>query len=140
MKKVVYYFSKAGNTKLIAEAIATELGVNAEPIDNYQKVAVDVLFIGGSLKADGIDAKLKKFLLDLSPELIGNLVCFGTSASGNAVLPAIKGVLKDSKLNIVAESFVCKGKFLLMNRGKPDAEDCANAKVFASRVINSLKI
>ena len=140
MKKVVYYFSKSGNTKLIADAIAAELGVNAKPITNFQEEAVDVLFIGGSLKAGGIDSKLKKFLLELNPELIGMVVCFGTSGSGNEVLAPIKGVLKDSKLNVVTESFVCRGKFLFMNRGKPDAEDCANARAFALRVINGLEM
>ena len=136
MKIAIYYFSKSGSTKKIAEAIGAELNVVAKPINDYQEEKVDYLFVGGSLKADSIDKKLKSFLLGLNPELINKVVIFGTSATGMPLLPAVKKVLGESKPQILEDNFICKGKFLFTNKGRPSEEDCNNAKVFASTIIN----
>lgn len=46
MKYAVRYYTKTGNTKRLAEAIAKELGVDALPLSEGVKDAVDVLFLG----------------------------------------------------------------------------------------------
>ena len=136
MKTAIYYLSKAGSTKTIAEAIATELNIVAKPISDYQDEKVDILFVGGSLKANGIDGKLKNFLTSLNSNSIGKIVVFGTSATGEPLLPAIKRFLGDSNLVVDEDNFICKGKFLFTNGGRPNEEDRKNAKIFASSVIN----
>ena len=46
MTYAVRFYTKTGNTKRLAEAIAKELGVEALPISNPVDEKVDVLFIG----------------------------------------------------------------------------------------------
>ena len=50
MKFAVRYYTKTGNTKRLAEAIAKELGVEALPISEPVEDAVDYLFQGISLQ------------------------------------------------------------------------------------------
>ena len=60
----VRYFSRTGNTKAVAEAIAKEAGVSAVSVDSPDaaiKQPIDVLFIGGALYAYGIDNHLKDY-------------------------------------------------------------------------------
>ena len=56
MRFAVRYYTKTGNTKRLAEAIANELGVEALPISEPVKEQVDFLFLGNSYYAFDIDA------------------------------------------------------------------------------------
>ena len=61
MKVEVRYYSRSGNTKVLAEAIAKEAGVKAISVDSKEAEInnkVDVLFIGGALYAYGLDNNL----------------------------------------------------------------------------------
>ena len=51
MTYAVRYYTKTGNTKRLAEAIAKELGVEALPISKPVKEPVDALFLGNSYYA-----------------------------------------------------------------------------------------
>ena len=65
MSVAVRYYSRSGNTKAVAEAIAASAGVKAVSVDAADSAItkpVDVLFIGGALYAYGIDKHLKDYL------------------------------------------------------------------------------
>ena len=68
MRAAVRYYSRSGNTKLVAEALAKAAGVPAVSVDAADAAVtepVDVLFIGGALYAYGIDKKLQEYLKTL---------------------------------------------------------------------------
>ena len=48
MKCAVRYYTKTGNTKRLAEAIANVVGVDALPISEPITEQVDILFLGNS--------------------------------------------------------------------------------------------
>lgn len=48
MKFAVRYYTKTGNTKRLAEAVANELGVEALPISEGLNEQADILFLGNS--------------------------------------------------------------------------------------------
>ena len=56
MEIQVRYFSKSGNTKKIADAIASEVGVEAKSITNGTIGDTDILFLGGSVYWAGVDS------------------------------------------------------------------------------------
>lgn len=61
MNIAVRYYSRGGNTKLLADAIAKSLDVSAVSVDSENSEInekVDVLFIGGALYAYGLDKHL----------------------------------------------------------------------------------
>ena len=51
MKCAVRYYTKTGNTKKLAEAVAAALGVEALPISVPVEEAVDILFLWNSYYA-----------------------------------------------------------------------------------------
>ncbi len=51
MTYAVRYYTKTGNTKRLAEAMAKELGVEALPISEPVNERVDYLFLGNSYYA-----------------------------------------------------------------------------------------
>ncbi len=57
MKAAVRFYSRSGNTKLVADAIAEALGISAVSVDAPEaelKEKADVLFVGGALYAYGV--------------------------------------------------------------------------------------
>ncbi len=59
MTFAVRYYTKTGNTKRLAEAVAKELGVEALPISEPVTEPVDALFLGNSYYAFNIDPEVK---------------------------------------------------------------------------------
>jgi hypothetical protein len=55
-------------------------------------------------------------------------------------IETVKSLLKEKGINVIDETFSCKGKcFLFFNRKKPDSEGIKAAKAFARKVHDSLK-
>ena len=71
MRFAVRYYTKTGNTKRLAEAIAKELGVEALPISEPVDEQVDFLFMGNSYYAFDIDPEVKKFVSSLDKDKVG---------------------------------------------------------------------
>ncbi len=69
MKKAVRYYSRLGNTKTIAEAIAAGAGVEAVSITDEPALTapVDVLFLGGAPYANIMDPALRAYAEKLDP-------------------------------------------------------------------------
>ncbi|MBQ9279491.1 MAG: hypothetical protein IJ215_00350 [Clostridia bacterium] len=109
----VRYFSRTGNTKLLAEAIAKAANTNAISVDHQEapiSEEVDVLFIGGALYAYGIDKNLKDYLSTLGKEKVKKAVVFSTSWLSKHAITLIKNELKDQGIQVTDEYFYAVGK------------------------------
>ena len=92
MRFAVRYYTKTGNTKRLAEAIAKELGVEALPISEPVNEQVDFLFMGNSYYAFDIDPEVKKFVSSLDKDKVGKIVNFGSAAMLNSTYKKVKAV------------------------------------------------
>jgi flavodoxin len=93
MNIAVRYYSRSGNTRSVAEAIAREAGVTAVSVEKEEtalKEAVDILFIGGALYAYGLDAHLKEYLKTLKGADVKLAVVFSTSRLSKHSVDLIK--------------------------------------------------
>ena len=65
MKIAIRYYTKTGNTEKLARAI--EEVTNVEAKDIFQKLDddVDILFLGSSVYAAGVDDEVKKFISNI---------------------------------------------------------------------------
>ncbi len=133
MNAAVRYFSKSGNTKKIAEAIADAVGTQAKPLPNPIGEEVDLLFLGGAIYGFGIDENLKDYISTL-PGTIPCVAIFSTTAVVPSAYPHISTLLEEQGLTVCKEEFHCWGKFLLMHKGRPDDNDLEHAAAFARRV------
>ncbi len=145
MKTMVMYYSRNGNTKVIADAITKELGIlQSEQIPpSYPLENVSLLFLGTGEYAGKPDPKMIEFIRTLNNNHVKNVVVYGTSGSGTIngkAVTTVKNLLKEKGINVIDETFCCKGKFFLFfNRKKPDSDDILKAKEFARKVYNSFK-
>lgn len=113
MKVQVRYYSRGGNTKLLAEAIAKGVNTNAISIDEENaliKEGTDVLFIGGALYAYGIDNKLKDYISKLDKDNIKKAVVFSTSWLSKHSIDLIKKGLKKNGIEVIDEYIYYKSK------------------------------
>ena len=96
MTKAVRYFSKLGNTKTIAEAIAEGAGVKAISITDEPelKTSVDVLYLGGAPYANIMAPELKKYAEGLNKENVGKVILFTTSNWSRRTVLALRKLLK----------------------------------------------
>lgn len=130
MNIAVRYYSKSGNTKAVAEAIAEAVVVKAVSVDTTEadiKEPVDLLFIGGALYAYGLDKHLKEYLKTLKKENVKKAVVFSTSWLSKHSVDLIKSGLKEAGIPVEEEFFYVKNK--------PNDEQKKQAADFARKFI-----
>ena len=90
MKIAVRYYTKGGNTKRLAEAVAGAVGVEALPISEPITEPVDILFLGNSYYAFSIDPEVRSFVRGLDRNKVGKIVNFGSAAMLNSTYKKVK--------------------------------------------------
>ena len=133
MRFAVRYYTKTGNTKRLAEAIAKELGVEALPIDEPVNEQVDFLFMGNSYYAFDIDPEVKKFVSSLDKDKVGKIVNFGSAAMLNSTYKKVKAVAEKAGIAMDEKEFHCKGEFKGIHKGRPNENDLKDAIEFAKQ-------
>ena len=136
MSFAVRYYTKTGNTKRLADAIAKELGVEALPISEPVTEKVDILFLGNSYYAFNIDPEVRNFVASLSKDKVGKIVNFGSAALLNSTYKKVKAEADKVGVPMDEKEFHCKGEFKGLHKGKPDAEDLSAAAAFAKSVVS----
>ncbi len=135
MKAAVRYYTKTGNTRRLAEAVAEAVGVEALPISVPVDEAVDVLFLGNSYYAFSIDPEVKSFIASLDKEKVGKIVNFGSAALLNSTWKKVKAEADKAGIVMDAREFHCKGEFKGAHKGRPNGQDLKAAAEFAAKII-----
>ena len=135
MKIAVRYYTKTGNTKRLAEAVAAAVGVQALPLSAPLEEPVDLLFLGNSYYAFNIDPEVKAFLQGLKKEQVGKLVNFGSAAMLNSTYKKVKAEADKAGVPMDEREFHCKGEFKGLHKGRPNEEDLASAAAFARAIV-----
>ena len=132
MSFAVRYYTKTGNTKRLAEAIAKELGVEALPLTAPVTEPVDILFLGNSYYAFTIDPEVRNFISSLPKDKVGKIVNFGSAALLNSTYKKVKAEADKAGIPMDEKEFHCKGEFKMLHKGKPDVDDLRVAAEFAA--------
>jgi len=135
MKIAVRYYTKTGNTKKLAEAVAKAAGTEALPISSPITEPVDVLFLGNSYYAFSIDPEVRKFIQGPDKAKVGKIVNFGSAAMLNSTFKKVKAEADKIGIPMDEREFHCKGEFKGMHKGRPNAEDLKAAAEFAAAII-----
>ena len=133
MTYAVRYYTKTGNTKRLAEAMAKELGVEALPISEPVNETVDYLFLGNSYYAFNIDPEVKAFVASLDKKKIGKIVNFGSAAMLNSTYKKVKAEADKVGIPMDDKEFHCRGEFKGIHKGRPNDSDIADAVQFAKQ-------
>ena len=107
MKTAVRYFSKLGNTKKIAEAIAEGAGVKAVSIADDLKLQeyIDILFLGGAPYANIMAPELREYAESLKAEQVGRVILFTTSNWSRRTVLALRKLLTNNGIKVDKEYF-----------------------------------
>lgn len=132
MKIAVRYFTRTGNTKKIAQAIAKVVGAEALDISHPLSEDVDILFLGSSVYAAGVDGEVKKFISSINVN-VRKVVNFSTAAILESTYNQVKKLLNEKGIEMEKENFACKGQFKFMHKNKPDNADLKRAEEFAKQ-------
>lgn len=128
MRQEIRYYTQTGHTKMLADAAAEVLGIEAATIDTPITEHVDVLFFGSAVYAAMVDAKVKQFIESLDPALIGRVVCFSSAALLPGNYRQVKRLFEAKGIEVDAREFHCKGAFMALHKGRPNQEDVNNFK------------
>ncbi len=134
MKAAVRYYTKTGNTKKLAQAVADAVGAEALPISVPVTERVDILFLGNSYYAFSIDPEVRSFVSSLDKELVGRIVNFGSAALLNSTYKKIKAEADKIGIPMDSREFHCRGEFKGIHKGRPDENDIKAAAEFARRI------
>ena len=107
MKYAVRYYTKTGNTKRLAESIASAVEVEALPLSAPLSEPVDILFLGNSYYAFSIDPEVREFVRGLDKNKVGKIVNFGSAAMLNSTYKKVKAEADKAGIPMDAREFHC---------------------------------
>ena len=135
MKTAVRYYTKTGNTKRLAEAVAKAVGAEALPISTPVTEQADILFLGNSYYAFTIDPEVREFIRSLDQNKVGRIVNFGSAAMLNSTYKKVKAEADKVGIPVDEREFHCKGEFKGVHKGRPNDEDLKAVAEFAGRIV-----
>ena len=134
MTIAVRYYSRGGNTKKIAEAIAKAVGVEAKQVSEPLSEDVDILFLGSAPYAFDVDDSVKDFIKGIHRS-VGKVVNFSTSAAVKSTRKYVEKLLREKGIPLAKEEFSCRGEFAMLHKGRPNGSDEKAAADFARKII-----
>ena len=134
MNIAVRYYTRSGNTKKLASAVADAVSAEAKDITAPLTEKVNILFLGCSYYAFDVDEAVKQFIVE-NKDYIGKIVCFGTSAMMKSMKKPMTKITDANGIALAEEEFHCRGEFKFANKGRPNTTDLEAAKEFAKRII-----
>ena len=135
MKTAVRYYTKTGNTKRLAEAVAKAIGAEALRLSSPIEEPVDILFLGNSYYAFSIDPEVREFIRKLDRNKVGRIVNFGSAAMLNSTYKKVKAEADKAGIPMDEREFHCRGEFKGIHKGRPNAADLVAAAEFAKTII-----
>lgn len=139
MNVAVRYYTRGGNTKKLAAAIAGAVGAEARDCSEPLTEPVDLLFLGGSVYWGGVDKNIRQFIGRLDPAKVKRVAVFGTSALKKEPDRELEKLVRDRGIPVSEHGFHCSGEFSAMHKGHPDAADLSRAAVFARTAMTDAK-
>ena len=135
MKIAVRYYTKTGNTRRLAEAVAAAVGTEALPLRTPIDEPVDILFLGNSYYAFSIDPEVREFIRKLDKNKVGKIVNFGSAAMLNSTYKKVKAEADKVGISMDEREFHCRGEFKGVHKGRPNAADLKAVADFAKAIV-----
>jgi len=135
MNIAVRYYTRSGNTKKLADAVASAISVESKDLTSPLDEKADILFLGCSYYAFDVDEAVKNFIME-NKDKISKIVCIGTSAMMKSMKKPVRKVADTVGVAVAEEEFHCRGEFAKFHKGRPNETDLAKAAAFAKSIVN----
>lgn len=130
----VRYYSRGGNTKKLAEAVASAVGVKAKDVSEPLSEDADILFLACAPYGFDVDDEVKKFISGINVS-VSKAVILTTSAIISSTRKYVEKLFSAKNIPVAKEEFACRGEFMIMHKGRPNESDLTAAADFAKKVI-----
>jgi flavodoxin len=127
----IIYYSRSGNTKKLADAIAAEFGVSAESVKEKKGLKPgSFVFLGSGNYGSKPGKDMIKFIneADFKGHKVAILETSG-GASGKAA--EFTAELVTARGGVVVDKWACKARAFCANQGRPNESDIAAAHQWA---------
>jgi flavodoxin len=148
MNPVVIYSTKSGNTEKVALEITQELNCNSIKISretdfltmsikDFDLVVIGTWIRGGEPSPDMISFLKQMNFEDSDRHFALFMTWAGGGKSDVLAFKRIKQFLEFKNQRLLDDCFLCLGKtFGIARRGHPDAQDLANARMWARKIVS----
>jgi flavodoxin len=150
MKAIILYSSRSGNTKKVADSIATEVGCEAIKIASGSDALTvdlegyDLIFVGTGLYAGTPNEDIVKYLGKLKLKGAKQFALFitwgGAPKSDKIALMRLRTLIEGKGQKVLEEHFAAFGgwKGILMKRGHPKPDEIKAAGEWAKALVDKL--
>lgn len=151
MRSIIIYSSKSGNTKKIADSMASQIGCEAiritadSPQPTVDLEGYDLVLVGTGLFAGTPNEDLVQYLRNLNLKTTKLFALFitwgGAPRTDKLALTRLRTLLESKRQKVLEDHFACYGgwKGILMKRGHPKPEEIKAAGEWAKKLIDSLE-
>ena len=136
MEAAVIYFSKTGHSKKIARAVARELNIRCEDINqNPDLSGTDLLFVVGGIYGGRSDPKMLDFIEGVDNNKVKKAALITSCCSNKSPQAEVRKVLGMNKVEVIPDECICRGSFLFVRVGHPNQSDIDKAVAFAKKTL-----
>jgi flavodoxin len=151
MKPIIIYSSKSGNTKKIADSMASQIGCEAiritsdSPLPKADLEGYDLIFVGTGLFAGTPNEDIMRYLRTLNLKTTKLFALFitwgGAPRTDKLALTKLKTLLESKGQKVLEDHFACYGgwKGVLMKRGHPKPDEIKSAGEWAKKLVDKLE-
>ena len=144
MNVKVLYHSSTGNTKKLADAIASALNITDKPISSDPSAfsaPVDLLFIGDGIYFGKPSKCTIAVINQLSPQTVKNVAVFATYGGQSKIGTDLQEMIKDKGINVICEPFICASQsWVFTNRRHPNDGDLKKTVRYAKEVNSTVSL
>jgi len=148
MKTLVLYSTKTGNTKKIAQAIATETNsdlcqvTNPNPTENVNLNDYDLIFVGTGIRAGNPFPEMVSYLNTIDfqePKTFAIFLTWGGAGKTNEkVSSKLRKIIESKNQKVINGFFSSYGKWNMRKSSRPNENDINEAKTWAQNTIKNL--
>ena len=151
MRPIIIYSSKSGNTKKIADSMASQIGCEAiritadSPQPTVDLEEYDLVLVGTGLFAGTPNEDLVRYLRNLNLKTTKLFALFitwgGAPRTDKLALTRLRTLLESKGQKVLEDHFACYGgwKGILMKRGHPKPEEIKAAGEWAKKLVECLE-
>lgn len=130
----IVYATKTKHSKKLAEAMGERLKIMPQNIKtNPEPVTADLLIIAGGIYGGQSLPDLLAYAKKLDAASVKSAALVTGCASGKQQQASVRKILEEKGIKVVDE-FICRGGFLVVSAGHPNADDLKAAADFAEKL------
>ena len=142
MKHAIFYWTKTGHSKKLADSLSESLSVPARNLKEHAVLdgPVDTLFLVSGIYVGQNDPGLIQELEKWDPDKVGRVVLITSCTSGSTPQDQARKTLTSLGIPVARQEFICKGRFLIFAWSRPNETDLSQMVRFASELLGQNQV